>query len=94
MFPIADIKVPKDIMEQAKSKDLRITIRIGKGGLSESVMHEVNDQLGTKPLVKIKMNRGVAGERDSRLSIIAEIEDKTNSHAIFVRGNVAVLWRR
>ena len=42
MFPIADIKVPKDIMEQAKSKDLRITIRIGKGGLSESVMHEVN----------------------------------------------------
>ena len=94
MYPIADIKVPKDIMEQAKSKDLRITIRIGKGGLSESVMHEVNDQLGTRPLVKIKLNRGVAGERDSRLSIIAESEDKTNSHAIFVRGNVAVLWRR
>ena len=82
------------MLEAAKSRDLQTTIRIGKGGLSDSVVNEVNDQLGSRPLVKIKLNRGVAGEKHTRLSIIAEIEEKTNSHAIFVRGNVAVLWRR
>lgn len=82
------------MIEAAKSRDLQTTIRIGKGGLSDSVVNEVNDQLESRPLVKIKLNRGVAGEKYARLTIIAEIEEKTNSHAIFVRGNVAVLWRR
>ncbi len=91
---ISEIKVPKATMEAAKSRDLQTTIRVGKGGLSDSVVNEVNDQLGSRSLVKIKLNRGVAGEKRGRLSIIAEIEEKTNSHAIFVRGNVAVLWRR
>ena len=91
---ISEIKIPRAMLEAAKSRDLQTTIRIGKGGLSESVVNEVNDQLGSRPLVKIKLNRGVAGEKHARLSIIAEIEEKTNSHAIFVRGNVAVLWRR
>ena len=91
---ISEIKVPRAVMEAAKSRDLQTTIRVGKGGLSESVMNEVREQLDSKPLVKIKLNRGVAGEKYARLGIIAEIEEKTNSHAIFVRGNVAVLWRR
>ena len=94
VIKISEIKVPRAIMEAAKSRDLQTTIRVGKGGLSESVVNEVNDQLGSRPLVKIKLNRGVAGEKYARLSIISEIEGKTNSHAIFVRGNVAVLWRR
>ena len=91
---ISEIKVPRAVMEVAKSRDLQTTIRVGKGGLSESVVNEVREQLDSKPLVKIKLNRGVAGEKYARLGIIAEIEEKTNSHAIFVRGNVAVLWRR
>lgn len=91
---ISEIKVPSAVMEAAKSRDLQTTIRVGKGGLSESVVNEVREQLDSKPLVKIKLNRGVAGEKYARLGIIAEIEEKTNSHAIFVRGNVAVLWRR
>ena len=94
VIKISEIKVPKATMEAAKSRNLQTTIRVGKGGLSDSVVNEVNDQLGSRPLVKIKLNRGVAGEKRGRLSIIAEIEEKTNSHAIFVRGNVAVLWRR
>ena len=91
---ISEIKVPRAVMEAAKSRDLQTTIRVGKGGLSESVVNEVREQLDSKSLVKIKLNRGVAGEKYARLGIIAEIEEKTNSHAIFVRGNVAVLWRR
>ena len=91
---ISEIKVPRAVMEAAKSRDLQTTIRVGKGGLSESVVNEVREQLVSKPLVKIKLNRGVAGEKYVRLGIIAEIEEKSNSHAIFVRGNVAVLWRR
>ena len=91
---ISEINVPRAVMEAAKSRDLQTTIRVGKGGLSESVVNEVREQLDSKPLVKIKLNRGVAGEKYARLGIIAEIEEKTNSHAIFVRGNVAVLWRR
>lgn len=91
---ISEIKVPRAVMEAAKSRDLQTTIRVGKGGLSESVVNEVREQLDSKQLVKIKLNRGVAGEKYARLGIIAEIEEKTNSHAIFVRGNVAVLWRR
>ena len=94
VIKISEIKVPKATMEAAKSRNLQTTIRVGKGGLSDSVVNEVNDQLGSRSLVKIKLNRGVAGEKRGILSIIAEIEEKTNSHAIFVRGNVAVLWRR
>ena len=54
---ISEIKIPRAMLEAAKSRDLQTTIRIGKGGLSESVVNEVNDQLGSRPLVKIKLNR-------------------------------------
>ena len=57
---ISEIKVPRAVMEVAKSRDLQTTIRVGKGGLSESVVNEVREQLDSKPLVKIKLNRGVA----------------------------------
>ena len=58
---ISEIKIPRAMLEAAKSRDLQTTIRVGKGGLSESVVNEVNDQLGSRPLVKIKLNPGVAG---------------------------------
>ena len=54
---ISEIKVPRAMLEAAKSRDLQTTIRVGKGGLSESVVNEVNDQLESRPLVKIKLNR-------------------------------------
>ena len=45
---------PKHIKKLALSRDLKPTIRIGKSGITESLIAEINEQLASKAIVKIK----------------------------------------
>ena len=84
--------IPKHIKKLALSRDLKPTIRIGKSGISESLIAEINEQLASKTIVKIKINRGLFDKND-----IAEVWNhiaiSTNSTIISSRGNVCVVWK-
>ena len=85
-------ELPKHIKRMALSRDLKPTIRIGKSGLSDNLMTEISEQLASKDIVKVKINRGLFDKSD-----IAElwnhIARSTNSTIVSVRGNVGVLWK-
>jgi RNA-binding protein len=91
---VADLTdIPKDVLKEATSREFRPSVRIGKGGLSETVLEEIRQQLSARGLVKIKVNKGLF-ERDQRNDVWALIASETQSILVLQRGNIAVLWRR
>ena len=83
---------PKAIIRQAKDRSLAVTIRIGKEGITDSVVSELSDQLGKRGLVKAKANRGMLNGSSERLEAFAALADATGSKLIHSRGNTAVFW--
>ena len=91
---VADLTdIPKDVLKEATSREFRPSVRIGKGGLSDTVLEEIRQQLSAKGLVKIKVNKGLF-ERDQRNDVWAYVASETQSMLVLQRGNIAVLWRR
>jgi RNA-binding protein len=84
--------IPSHIMQEAKSRDFRPSVRIGKSGLSDTVMDEIRQQLHSRSLVKIKVNKGLF-EREQRSAVWAQIAEQSNSTLVLQRGNIGVLWR-
>ena len=84
--------IPKNIKKLALSRDFKPTIRIGKAGITENLMSEITDQLSTKSLVKIKINKGLF-EKSALRDVWHHLETSTNSMLVSSRGNVGVLWK-
>jgi len=76
----------------ALSRELKPTIRIGKSGLSDSLMTEIREQLANKDVVKVKINRGLFDKSDI-VEVWNHIAKSTNSTIVSARGNVGVLWK-
>lgn len=85
--------IPSSILTQAKSRDLQPSVRIGKAGLTPTVVEEINAQLSKRSLVKIKANKGLF-EREQRSEVWAYLAEATTSVVVLKRGNIGVLWRR
>jgi len=85
-------KPPKSILQIAQSKELQPTVRIGKQGLSDSVIEELRSQFNQRDLVKIKVNRGLF-ERQEMQNLWNYLSECTHSTLVYARGNVGVLWK-
>jgi len=85
--------IPAYILTQAKSRELQPSVRIGKAGLTETVVEEINAQLNKRGLVKIKANKGLF-ERNQRSEVWSYLSEATTSVVVLKRGNIGVLWRR
>lgn len=86
------VKVPTSILRQAKDASLPVTMRIGKSGLTDAVVVELEGQLSSRTLVKAKVNRGLF-PREEMKRVWAHLANETSSHVVFARGNVAVFWK-
>jgi len=84
--------VPRRIINLSKSQDLEVSVRIGRVGITESLISELSDQLSRKNLVKVKANKGTTSDRQQRSLLFSEIAKLTSATLVFQRGNVAVLW--
>ena len=84
--------IPTEIKKLALSRELKPTIRIGKSGLTDNLVSEIATQLGSKKVVKIKINRGIFDKNDLQ-KLWEHLSDNTNSTIVSVRGNVGVLWK-
>ena len=79
-------------MREAKSREFRASVRIGKAGISETVVEEICQQLRNRELVKIKVNKGLF-EREQRREVWSYLAEQTQSVLVLQRGNIGVLWR-
>ena len=84
--------VPESILRRAKDRSLAVTIRIGKEGITDSVVSELSDQLGKRRLVKAKANRGMLNGSSERSEAFTSLADATGSRLVHSRGNTAVFW--
>ena len=85
-------KIPLDIQKLANSRDFQPSVRVGKAGMTESLIQEIDEQLSKKKVVKIKINRGLF-QRDQIKQVWQHLSSETNSNIVTSRGNVCVLWR-
>ena len=82
-----------NMLKLAKSESLRVSIRIGKDGVNTSLISELENQLEKRTVVKLKINKGLAPNKEDRNQIFTRIADESNSSVIFQRGNVAVFCK-
>lgn len=85
-------KIPQSIKKIANSRDFQPSVRIGKSGITETLIEEIDAQLSKKDIVKIKINRGLF-ERSAIGEVWEHLSKETNSNIVTSRGNVCVLWR-
>ena len=80
----------KELKQKAKS--LEPSVRIGKSGLTESIINEIKIQLEKKNLVKVKFLKAFIQGRDKK-ELAMELAEKTGSTLIDKVGFVAVLCK-
>ncbi|MCH1541225.1 MAG: YhbY family RNA-binding protein [Candidatus Poseidonia sp.] len=85
-------KIPNHILVEAKSRELKPSVRIGKSGITPTVLGEINNQLRSRNIVKIKANKGLF-ERGQRSELWGFLSSETQSVLVLQRGNIGVLWR-
>ena len=83
----------KRLRKMALDPQLDITIRVGKSGLTESLISELDAQLSSRIMVKAKVNRGIADVSSLRDELWEKMAESTSSKIIVTRGNVAVFHR-
>jgi RNA-binding protein YhbY len=87
------VEVDKRLRKRAVDPTLEVTIRVGKSGLTDSVVSELNSQLKTRAMVKVKLNRGLADDSADRQNLWQMLAEQTSSKLILMRGNIAVFYR-
>ena len=85
-------EIPISVAKLAKSESMEVTVRLGKGGVTDAVLSELSEQLSRRRIVKVRANKGAASNRLHRNQIFCEIAEKSSSKIVFQRGNVAVFW--
>ncbi|MED5375610.1 MAG: YhbY family RNA-binding protein, partial [Candidatus Thermoplasmatota archaeon] len=63
------MKIPEWVILSAKDPDLKSTVRLGRNGLTASIIKEIETQLSARSLVKIRLNRGFAVDSEQRKEI-------------------------
>ena len=81
------------IMLRSKAKTLDPIVRIGKSGLSDSMVEEINKNLLKRGLIKIKLLAS-AYDKKEKADLINSILEKTNSELIESVGNVVVIYKK
>ena len=78
---------------KAKSMAMEPMVRIGKSGISDSVIGEIKKQLQKDGMIKIKMLKSFIGTKDKK-EVVKEIVEKTNSQLVHSIGFIIVLARK
>ena len=86
-------EIPKRVIKIAASNELPVTLRIGKEGLGENIVSELNSQLNSNKIVKVKLNKNIY-DRNTKSECWNELSHLTNSKLVMKKGNVAVFYRK
>ena len=75
---------------KAKAHALKPVAMIGTKGLTENVIQEIDIQLESHELIKIK----VAAQREDRLAIAKNLSETLRAELIDCIGNMVILYRK
>lgn len=78
---------------KAKAMALEPVVRIGKSGLTETVVSEMKKQLEKNRIIKIKMLKSFVGRNDKK-DAAKQIAEKTNSRLVHTVGFVVVIAKK
>jgi RNA-binding protein len=95
-FTIINVRkaMDKERLYKLKSEANQLTpiLNIGKNGVTETLIEELNKQIKANRLVKVRVLRSAEEEKDVK-EIAEEIANATRSTLIEVRGRTVVLYR-
>ncbi len=69
------------------------TIQIGKNGVSQKLVKEIEKQLEKKKMVKIKILQSALKEKEAK-QIASKIAEQTEASLVEVRGHTFMLYKR
>ena len=75
-------------------KDENPTIWVGKDGLTDQLIGEIEKQLQKNKMVKVRVLPAALQGETSAQSIATKAAEKTNSALVEVRGHVFILFRK
>ena len=75
------------------ARQINASIRIGKSGITEGILAELNKKLKDIKLVKIKLLRAALEEIDKK-KVGDELAEKTRSMHVQTIGNCVILYKR
>jgi len=84
MIPLMELK--------RRARKLRVVVQIGKSGLTDAALKEIDRQLKEKKLIKIRLQRSFVLGKDQK-EVAREIAEKTKSRIVSVVGNTISLYR-
>jgi RNA-binding protein len=87
---MAELTNPQIRKLKALAQRLEPHLKVGKNGLSEAFLQNVNEALTKHELVKIKFSEF----KEEKKELSAALEEKTGSEAIMRVGHVVVLYRQ
>ena len=76
---------------RAQAKHIQPIVRIGKGGISDSLLAEIGKQLKKRKLIKVRFLQSFVGLYDTR-DAADRITEETGSRIIHQVGNTVVLY--
>jgi len=75
---------------KARAHALEPVVQIGQGGLSDSVVAEIDRSLTAHGLIKVRL---AGADRDSRRALTEELCVRTGAAPVQQVGRILVLWR-
>ena len=75
---------------KGRAHALKPVVTVGNAGLSESLLDELDVQLESHELLKLRLR---VDERDARDEFIAQLVDSCGAELVGRVGNVAILYR-
>lgn len=83
-----------DINElKSQAQTIEPCVRIGKNGLTDSMVKEIVKVLNKRKLIKIKLLRAFIQDKDRKI-LAQEIADKTKSKLVQLTGFTVILYKR
>lgn len=80
---------------RSEGQALDATVNIGKGGVTEGILEELDAQLRRNHLVKVRVQRSAVGEDKQAKDIQAtELADLLGADLVERRGHTVLLYRR
>ncbi|MGB9929055.1 MAG: YhbY family RNA-binding protein [Methanosarcina sp.] len=77
---------------KAEANQITPILNIGKNGVTDTLIEELNKQIKARRLVKVRVLKSAEEEKDIK-TIADEIAQATRSTLIEVRGRTVVLYR-
>ncbi len=72
--------------------DIKATVQIGKGGITDGVKREIKEQLKKRRIIKIKFLQNA--DRENFKEKIEKLAEDVNAEILEIRGFTAVLKKR